>query len=200
MKKQIIVLSIILLGSQTTSHPAMMLMIAASKQGDKKPKVLAPGQTTEVKVKKGKKLVSADPSKVSVHKDKDGKTHVTAHGSGKTFLQEVESFFEGTKAGIKDNDKKKKEPKKHAIEVAQKTMPTSMKEGDKVHVVVQKGHKFTQNNKKDDDAGDVKIKHKKLDADHHVVRIHATYDGDHAVKIENKETGTVHNMKVYDND
>jgi hypothetical protein len=204
MKKQLLVLSIALLGYHGTSRPMLALAIAAKKSQSKVPKVVAPKQTKEVKVKKGRKLVSKEPSIVSVHKDKEGKTHIKAHKPGVTFLHEIEEgvtgifddigeFFTGVKNGVKSKKKKG-----HKIEVAQHAMPASMKEGNKVHVAIKKGHKYEHINKNDDDAGDIKTKHIKLDDTHSALCLHATDSGKNPVHVKNKETDKVHNIMIHD--
>ena len=209
MKKQLLALTILLLGYQATSQSAMMLAAASAANKSNKPKIMASEQTKEVKVKKGHKLISSNPDVVSVHKKNNGSTSIIARkAGGKTFLVEIKEdvkgffndigeFFEGTKTGINDNDNKKKKPKKsHKIEVALNKMPTKMKEDTKVYVVRNTDDKFQQINKNDDNAGAINIKHIKIDDDHYVVRLHAKDDGDTPVQLKNKTTDAIHHITI----
>lgn len=205
-----LMITLLLAGYAGTTHTMGLVVLHKMSQQDKD-KLMVQGQKIKIKATKDHKFVSDDPSIASA-KHHEGKTHiVTAHKPGKTFLEEIEEdidgFFAGVSHELDDDTKKSKKNKKRKgfkVEVAQNKFPKHMKEGDKLHVAVNEGDEFNQDNKNNDDTGRIVTKHTTLKdlngAKRHIVRLHAKDDGDNAVHLFNSKTGETHHIMVHKKD
>lgn len=176
MKKQLLVITILIAGYTGTSH-AMLIALAATAK-DAHPRVLSVGEVEKTSRHKNLTAKSDNSSVVAVSKSEDD--HVlTAKKAGTTTVR----YF----------DKKNKQKYAHEVTVAGTSIPKSglvMQAGNKAFFDNKDSDRFKQTNKKETDSGRAYFRTTKKD----FLRIHAKKAG--TVKFENTKTGDQYQLTV----
>lgn len=198
MKKKILIMTLAFAGYVGTTQSMGFIVIKKMSESSNKPKIMVPGQTTEHKHGKNYRFVSDNPNIASVKKIDEKTSHVTAHRPGITFITQVKNDDSTEK-----NDVKKR--KGFEILVAEKSLPKkfNIKEDETKYFKIKLGQEHHQDNKNDDDAGNVITKNitlKDMNGDKFkVLKVTGKDDGENAAILVDKDGITSH-ITVEEND